>query len=82
MKKKAERRKGASDQATMRAEYDFAGAVRGATVARYRRGAKVVAIDADLLDVFPDAASVNEALRAIARVVRQHRRPRRKRRSA
>jgi len=66
----------------MRPEYDFTGAVRGATVERYRKGNNLFAIDPDVLDVFPDAASVNDALRALAVVVRHSRRPRGRRRSA
>lgn len=59
----------------MRPEYDFSNAVRGATVARYARGTNIVAIDPDLLDVFPDGETVNETLRAIAPVIRRRRRP-------
>ena len=61
----------ASDRDTMRPEYDFSGAVRGATVARYAKGANVVVVDPELLDVFPDGAAVNEALRALAPVLRR-----------
>ena len=82
MKKKTSRRRRYVDRDTMRAEYDFVGAKRGVTVARYRQGTNVVVIDPDVLDVFPDSASVNEALRALAGVIRQRRRPRTKRRSA
>ena len=45
---------------------------------RYAEGRNVVAIDPSVLDVFPDAESVNETLRALAPVLRH----RRKRRSA
>jgi hypothetical protein len=82
MKKKTRRRQRKVDRDTMRPEYDFTGATRGATVARYRQGANVFVIDPDVLDVFPDSTSVNDALRALASVVRQQRRPRQKRRSA
>jgi len=82
MKKKASRKRRTTDRDTLRAEYDFSGAVRGATVARHKRGTNVVVIDPDVLDVFPDSAAVNDALRALAAVVRQRRRPRTKRRSA
>jgi len=61
----------ASDRDTMRPEYDFSGAVRGATAARYGKGANVVVVDPELLDVFPDGAAVNEALRALAPVLRR-----------
>ena len=55
----------------MRPEYDFSKGVRGVTAKRYREGTNVVVIDPDLRDVFPDSESVNEALRALAPVLRQ-----------
>lgn len=72
-----------SDQDTLRPEYDFSKGVRGVTANRYPRGANVVAIDPDVLDVFPDERAVNDALRALAPVVRGRRRASsRKRRTA
>ena len=50
---------------TMRPEYDFQGAVRGKYAARYRRGSNVVVLDPDVAAVFPDARTVNRALRAL-----------------
>lgn len=67
-----------TDRDTMRPEYDFSGAVRGNTAARYAKGANVVVVDPELLDVFPDGVAVNEALRALAPVLRR-RQPGRKR---
>jgi len=61
------------DEDTMRPEYDFSGAVRGKTAARYAEGSNVVLIDPDVLDVFPDANAVNEALRALAPMIRKRR---------
>ena len=58
---------------TMRPEYDFSGGVRGVTAARYAQGTNVVVVGRDVIDVFPDSASVNEALRALAPVIRQRR---------
>ena len=58
---------------TMRPEYDFSGAVRGVTAKRYAEGTNVVVVGHDVLDVFPDSASVNEALRALAPVIRHRR---------
>ncbi len=81
MKKKASRRRSKANHDTMRPEYEFAGAVRGATAARYRHSTNLVVIDPDVLDVFPDSVAVNEALRALAVVIRHGRRPRTKRRS-
>jgi hypothetical protein len=65
-----------SDRDTMRPEYDFSRAVRGKTADRYAEGTNVVVVDADVLDVFPDAASVNEALRALAPVLRRRKKER------
>jgi len=70
------------DRDTMRPEYDFSEAVRGVTAARYVQGANIVVIDPEVLDVFPDGATVNEALRALAPVLRQQRGAGAKRRSA
>lgn len=61
------------DQDTMRTEYDFSGAVRGATAARYLQGTNVVVLDPDVSALFPDSSSVNEALRTFARLVKPRR---------
>jgi hypothetical protein len=61
----------------MRPEYDFSTGTRGTTAARYAKGTNVVIIDPDLLDLFPDTQSVNDALRALAAVVRRQKRGRR-----
>ena len=74
MKRKTSRDTQRSDRDTMRPEYDFSGAVRGVSAKRYAEGANVAVIDPGVLDVFPDGASVNRALRALAPVLRQQRR--------
>jgi len=71
MKKTSSKVRGRADGDTLRKEYDFSGAVRGVTAVRYAQGANVVVIDPEVLDVFPDALAVNEALRALAPVLRQ-----------
>ena len=58
---------------TMRPEYDFSKGERGVTARRYAEGANVVAISPDVLDVFPDGVAVNEALRALAPILRRRR---------
>lgn len=78
MKKRPSGRSRATDRDTLRPEYDFSKGVRGVTAARYAEGVNVVAIDPGVMDVFPDAKAVNEALRALAPVLRKAR----KRRSA
>ncbi len=60
----------AAEADTMRPEYDFSQAPRGVTARRYAEGANVVVIDPKVLDVFPTAESVNEALAALAVVLR------------
>jgi hypothetical protein len=62
-----------SNRDTFQPEYDFSKAVRGVTAKRYAEGTNVVVIPPDILDVFPDAASVAEALRALAPVLRHQR---------
>src|SRR3989442_15145431 len=64
-----------TDRDTMRPSYDFSRAIRGVPATRYAQGANVVVVDPGVLDVFPDGAAVNEALRALAPVLRQQRRP-------
>ena len=56
MKKKPSR-SGKSNRDTLRPEYDFSSAVRGVTAARYALGSNIVAIDPEVLDVFPDATA-------------------------
>ena len=60
------------DDDTMREEYDFSSAVRGKHHERYQRGTNVVLLEPDVAEVFKDAAAVNAALRALARVARAH----------
>ena len=54
----------------MRAEYDFSKGVSGVTAARYRERTNVIVLDPSVMDVFPDSDAVNEALRALAPVLR------------
>ena len=48
--------------------YDFSGGVRGKYAGRYREGTNVVLLEPDVAQRFPDAASVNRALRTLAEV--------------
>ena len=82
MKKKPGNRSRKSERDTMRPQYDFSAAVRGVTAARYAQGANIAVIDPEVLDVFPDGVTVNQALRALAPVLRRQRRAATKRRSA
>jgi len=62
-----------NDDMKMREEYDFSGGVRGKYAKRYAAGSNVVVLDPELSDLFPDSKSVNEALRYLAKLVRQTR---------
>jgi len=66
--KPTRRRTPAADRDTMRPEYDFSQGTRGQTARRFARGTNVVLLDADVAKHFPDSASVNEALRVLARL--------------
>nr|VFJ65747.1 MAG: hypothetical protein BECKFW1821C_GA0114237_100836 [Candidatus Kentron sp. FW] len=57
----------------MREEYDFSGmkgGVRGKYAGAFESTAVTILLDSDVARVFPDARSVNEALRTLARVLR------------
>ena len=62
--------KGSRKKPATRSEYDFSGGVRGKYAARYARGTNIVMLDPDVGDVFTDSKTVNQALRAIAEIVR------------
>jgi hypothetical protein len=52
----------------MRKEYDFSKGVRGKYAKKFAKGSNVVILEPDVAKLFPDAESVNRALRAIASV--------------
>jgi hypothetical protein len=54
----------------MRPEYDFSRGVRGKYAARYFAGTNVIVLDPDVAEVFPTSDSVNDALRALAKIIR------------
>ena len=62
-------------------EYDWSKAVRNPYAARYAAGSNIVVLEPDVAAVFPNAASVNEALRSLASVMagRTPKSPRRRR---
>jgi hypothetical protein len=67
----------------MRSEYDFSKGVRGKYAARFAEGTNVVVLDPDVAALFPTSTSVNDALRALAKIIRSARaRSRRGRKSA
>ena len=52
-------------------EYSLKGGIRGKYADRYARDATVVLLDPDVAEVFPDAESVNRALRALAQIIKE-----------
>jgi hypothetical protein len=67
MKKAPEQR----DESEMRAEYDFSRGARGKFARRYAQGANVIVLEPDVAKVFPNAAAVNDSLRALAGIIRR-----------
>lgn len=71
---------GQSNTDDVREEYDFTPeqlrqGVRGKYAERYAQGTNLVPLDADVAEVFPDADAVNQALRALASIIRDRTRP-------
>jgi hypothetical protein len=51
--------------------YDFSKGVRGKYAKRFGKGTNLVLLEPDVAKAFPDAASVNETLRALAGIIRR-----------
>ena len=52
-------------------EYDFHNGVRGKYAKAYKEGVNVIKLDKDISKFFPDAKSVNEALRTLIKLVKE-----------
>lgn len=63
-------------------EYDFSRSRPNKYASRYTKSAIVVTLDPDVAAIFPGAREANEALRALATVIRNHKTRRTSRRSA
>ncbi len=53
-------------------EYDFSEGVRGKYARRYYADKNLIRLDDDVVEMFPDAKSVNEALRALGKIIAEH----------
>ena len=53
-------------------EYDFSEGIRGKYAERYYAGTNLIKLDDDVAEMFPDAKSVNDALRALAKIIAEH----------
>ena len=54
-------------------EYDFSKGIRGKYAKRYHEGTNIIRLDDDVAKIFPDAKSANKALRALGKIIHQHR---------
>jgi hypothetical protein len=52
-------------------EIDFSHAMPNKYASRYAKGTNLMLLAPDLMDVFPDSESVNEALRPLAALIRE-----------
>jgi hypothetical protein len=59
------------DPDTMREEYDFSSGVRGKHYQAYRQGTNLVLLEPDVAAIFKDAATVNAALRMLAKIAKE-----------
>lgn len=59
------------DNDDMRPEYDFSNGVRGKYANRFRPDTVMVTLAPDVAAAFPDAESVNEALRVLIKAARK-----------
>jgi hypothetical protein len=55
----------------MRKEYDFSNAVRGKYADRFPKDVVMVTLAPDVAEAFPDANSVNEALRVLIKAAKK-----------
>jgi len=60
------------EQDTMREEYDFSGGVRGKHYQAYRQGTNLVLLEPDVAEIFRDSATVNSALRMLAKIAQEY----------
>ena len=74
-----ERPHAGSDRTTKKAiideilpEYDFSRAARNKHASKYAIGSNVVVLEPDVAAAFPSSSEANEALRALAGIIRKH----------
>jgi hypothetical protein len=71
--KKQIKRKLSQDKDTIRPEYNFSKGVRGKHAAKYAEGSNVVVLEPDVAREFRTTEQVNETLRAVSKLLQQHR---------
>ena len=55
-------------------ESDFSNGIREKYALRYQEGTNIIKLDEDVREMFPDAKTVNAALRSLAGIIKQHER--------
>ena len=60
------------DPDMMREEYDFSSGVRGKHYQAYRQGTNLVLLEPDVAKIFKDSATVNSALRMLAKIAKEY----------
>lgn len=50
-------------------EYDFSKGIRGKYAKRFAEGTNIIVLAPDVAKIFPNSNSVNETLRAVAKIV-------------
>ncbi len=71
-----------SNEGSMRREYDFTGGTRGKYAARVSSMARVVTLEPEIAAVFDSSEAVNDALRPLAKLIKQSRKPARRRKAS
>ena len=64
--------KSSQSEPDMLDEYDFSHGIRGKYVERLHNGSNVVKLDEDVAAIFPTEKAVNDALRSLAKIIKQH----------
>ncbi|MBL0686998.1 MAG: hypothetical protein JJV95_03035 [Sulfurospirillum sp.] len=57
------------NQDDMLDEYDFSNGIRGKYSQQYSEGINIIKLDSDVQKIFPDAKSVNNALRTLINLI-------------
>ena len=53
-------------------EYDFSNGIRGKYAAKFEQGTNIIMLEPELMEYFPDSASVNEALMSLANLMKKY----------
>ena len=58
----------------MSSEYDFSNGIRGKYAKQYSAGTNLIVLDPDVAKFFHDSETVNETLRAVAKIAQRSKR--------